>query len=94
MHVLLDFVNHRIKTLQDLIDDWMKKYQTDVSALDAQIKGVNEQILQKKQQSAEIKRKYDAMGKEIAIYREEQRLLAEKREFEMEQCRKATRIQV
>lgn len=87
-------MNHRIQTLQGLIQDWMSKYQADVSVLDDKIKTVQGHIAETCLKRSEIQKRYDAMHAEVEQYREEQRFLAEQREYEQELARKATRIQV
>lgn len=72
----------------------IKKYNDDVAEYDLNIKMTNEKISQIRTTYEEIQGRYDVRQSEIDTYREEQRILAVKRAFEQEQCRKAIRIQV
>lgn len=89
-----DFIRFKIKALEEMILQRIKKYNDDVAEYDSNIKMTNEKIAQLKQTYEEIQGRYNVRQSDIDKYNDEQRILAVKRAFEQEQCRKATRIQV
>lgn len=62
--------------------------------MDVEIKQLKEAIQDVKGKNEDITGKYDLRQIDINEYREEQRILEEKRKFEEKQCNSAIRIQV
>lgn len=89
-----DFLTFQIGDLSKQIDHWMERYVKEVEELDTEIGQVNDAIQDVKSKNEDLTGRYDVRQSEIDEYREEQRILDEKRKFEEKQCNSAIRIQV
>lgn len=76
------------------IDDWMERYVKEANELDIEIGQLKDAIQDVKSKNEDITGKYDLRQIDINEYREEQRILEEKRKLEEKQCNSAIRIQV
>lgn len=77
-----------------MIVHWEQKYKTDVTELDKQIKETKDTITDVQIKIDNIKERHAERKKFIDEYREEQRILMEKRKFEEKQRNAAVSIQV
>lgn len=77
-----------------MISIWIERYAVETKEYDLNIKIAKENIAEIQLKNKHIKTKYDERQQEIDAYREEQRILAEKKQYEEKQCRTAIRIQV
>lgn len=73
---------------------WEKKYKTDVTELDKHIKETKDCISDVQIKIDNIQERHGERKKFIDEYREEQRILMEKRKFEEKQRNAAVTIQV
>lgn len=89
-----DFLNFQIDALSKQVDDWTERYAKEAKELDVEIGQVNDAIQDVKSKYEDVTGRYDARQIDIDEYREEQRVLEEKRKFEEKQCKSAIRIQV
>lgn len=89
-----DFINFKIKEVEQLIDYWVDKYNTELQEFNGKIKVTNEAIAEVQLKYNEIKIKYDMRQRDIDEYREEQKIINEKREFEERQCKMSIKLQV
>ncbi|XP_037036817.1 dynein regulatory complex protein 9 [Bradysia coprophila] len=88
-----NFLNFQIDDLSTQIDQWMERYVKEVQELDTEIGQVKDAIQDVKSKNEDITGRYDMRQSDIDEYREEQRILEEKRKFEEKQCNSAIRIQ-
>lgn len=89
-----DFLKFQIDALSKQIDDWMDRYVKEAEELDIEIGQLKDAIQDVKSKNEDITARYDLRQIDINEYREEQRILEEKRKFEEKQCNSAIRIQV
>lgn len=89
-----DFLKYQIEDLSSQTDSWVERYAKEVKELDFEIGQVNEAIQDIKSKNEDLTARYDLRQIDINEYREEQRILEEKRKFEEKQCNSAIRIQV
>lgn len=89
-----DFLNFQIEELAKQVEDWSERYVKEADELDVEIRQLNDAIQDVKSKNEDITGRYNVRQMDINEYREEQRILEEKRKFEEKQCNSAIRIQV
>lgn len=92
--LFVDFLKFQIDDLSKQIDNWIERYAIEVKELDVEIGQLKEAIQDVKSKNEDITGRYNLRQIDINEYREEQRILEEKRKFEEKQCNSAIRIQV
>lgn len=88
------FIKYKIEKLLGMIKYWEGKYRADVTDLDRHIKETKDSIIEVEMKIGNIKERHGERKKFIDKYREEQRILMEKRKFEEKQKNSAISIQV
>lgn len=88
------FIKYKIEMLLGMITYWEGKYKVDVTDLDQHIKETKDSIVDVQMKIDNIKEHHAERQVFIDEYREEQRILLEKRKFEEKQKNSAISIQV
>ena len=88
------FAKYKVEQIEKMTLQWIERYNGEVADFNGKIKVTTDCIADVQLKYMEIRTKYDARQLVINEYREEQKILAEKCEYEAKQCRMAIQLQV